>query len=387
MKEHYSRCIEQLDGWLHFAAHSHYLWPDVTRDAVIQYWDDSAKRVDRKWDYLFGEVLPDAQKKVAARIGTTCPQQLTFAPTTHEFICRLFSCLPRNRKLSVLTTDGEFHSFKRQLGRYQEDGWVEPTVVPVEPVQTFEERFIEAARSSSFDMVFFSQVFFNSGFGVVDLPGLVESITHHAELIVVDGYHSFCALPVDLSAVEERIFFLSGGYKYAQSGEGACFLHVPPGTTLRPRNTGWFAGFGHLTEKVDGTPYADDGSRFAGATQDFTGIYRMRAALGLLDQLQLDPQKLNERISVLRNSFKNRISNSPPSLLEGTRLLFEDDRPHGHFLTFEFASAEQTAAAYQWLLKEKILTDYRDDRLRFGFGLYQDENDLDELMKRLLSSS
>ena len=71
-------------------------------------------------------------------------------------------------------------------------------------------------------------------------------LSAHA-LVVIDGYHAFAALPVDLSAIAERAFYLAGGYKYAMAGEGACFLAVPPGTTLRPLSTGWFADFEGLS--------------------------------------------------------------------------------------------------------------------------------------------
>ena len=37
--------------------------------------------------------------------------------------------------------------------------------------------------------------------------------------------------------------YLAGGYKYAMAGEGACFMHCPPGFGARPRNTGWYASF------------------------------------------------------------------------------------------------------------------------------------------------
>ena len=37
-------------GRLHAAAHSHHPWPDVTREAHLQAWDDAARHHDDKWD-------------------------------------------------------------------------------------------------------------------------------------------------------------------------------------------------------------------------------------------------------------------------------------------------------------------------------------------------
>ena len=56
-------------------------------------------------------------------------------------------------------------------------------------------------------------------------------------MLALDGYHAFLARPVDLSGLADRAFFLAGGYKYAMAGEGACFLHCPPGWLPRPRPT------------------------------------------------------------------------------------------------------------------------------------------------------
>ena len=68
--------------------------------------------------------------------------------------------------------------------------------------------------------------------------------------VVVDGYHGFMAAPTDLSAVADRIFYVAGGYKYAMSGEGAAFLHAPPGFCPRPVVTGWYAEFGALAARA-----------------------------------------------------------------------------------------------------------------------------------------
>jgi len=79
--------------------------------------------------------------------------------------------------------------------------------------------------------------------------------------IVIDGYHGFMARPTDLSKVDDRVFYVGGGYKYAMAGEGVCFLHCPPGYGLRPRDTGWFAEFGTLASAQGKTVgYPADGA-------------------------------------------------------------------------------------------------------------------------------
>jgi len=52
----------------------------------------------------------------------------------------------------------------------------------------------------------------------------------------------------------------------------------------------------------------------------------------------------------------------------------------GHFLTFDIPNAE---AIESKLLKTDVVIDRRGTRLRFGFGLYQTEADVKELIARL----
>ena len=55
---------------LHFAAHSHHLWPDASFEGQVECWEDAAALADNKWDKVMGEVWPEAQAHVAAELGT-----------------------------------------------------------------------------------------------------------------------------------------------------------------------------------------------------------------------------------------------------------------------------------------------------------------------------
>ena len=53
-----------------------------------------------------------------------------------EFVVRLLSALPLHRPARVLTTDGEFHSFARQVARLEEDGLLAVTRFPASRAAT-----------------------------------------------------------------------------------------------------------------------------------------------------------------------------------------------------------------------------------------------------------
>ena len=42
LRQHFSRFLNTEPDRLHFAAHSHHPWPDVTRDAQAQAWEVSS---------------------------------------------------------------------------------------------------------------------------------------------------------------------------------------------------------------------------------------------------------------------------------------------------------------------------------------------------------
>lgn len=372
-KKYYSYFLQQNSGTQHYAAHSHHYWPDVTREATLQYWDDSAKYVDEKWNYFFTKKIPAVQSRIAEVLNLSKPEQLVFAPNTHEFVYRILSCFNMKKEIRILTTDSEFYSFERQSQRLLEDNTVNIDKVPAEPFSTFESRFIEKIKHNKYDLIFFSHVFFNSGFATPSLERIVDAVADSSTVIVVDGYHGFMALPTDLSTIENRIFYLSGSYKYAQGGEGCCFLHVPTGCQLRPSYTGWFAGFSELTDNKNKISYPDDGLRFAGSTMDFTALYRLHSVLELFKTEGITVQAIHQHIQILQKNFLTYLNTLNCEKLSQKNLVFNTLDLHGHFLTFEFGSHENAKNFYALLQAEGVKTDFRSSRLRFGFGLYQND--------------
>lgn len=374
----YEKTFEGKVGYLHFAAHSHHPWPDCTLDAQIQYWRDSTQLLDQKWSYIFEHVLPQAQRNIANVLNLSKPEMIAFAPNTHEFVVRLLSCFENKAKpLKVLTTDSEFHSFQRQILSSKLAGKVELTVVPVEPNSDYEKRWIKESSSGMYDLIFTSHIFYNSGLACPNFDSWIPTVPENTS-IVIDAYHSFYAIPTDLSAFEGRIFYLAGGYKYAQAGEGACFLVVPKDSSLRPVNTGWFASFESLSNKSsDVIHYSENGQRFAGSTFDSSGLYRLNAVIDMYREEDLSVEIVNKRVEELKSYFAEK-SQSLRKL--GKLVLNNGNLPRSHFLTFVC----ENAGEIELLLRQNnIIVDSRGDRLRFGFGLYHNKSDIDFVVSKL----
>jgi len=383
IKKDFSRFLNAAPGRLHMAAHSHHYWPDITFDAHMQAWLDAAAMTDKKWPHIFETVFADVKKGIAAVLNLPDSNTICFAPNTHEFVNRIFSCLPVDRAVKVITTDSEFYSFDRQLRRMEEDGIVTVKRIPTEPPATFTTRFAKAVgEMEDADLVFISHVFFNSGYAVKPLSEIVRAVKDDNTLVVIDGYHGFMATPMDMGPMADRAFYMGGGYKYAMSGEGACFMHCPPGYGARPRNTGWFAEFGTLGKpKTSHIDYGTDGSRFAGATADPTGFYRMRAVFEWLKLRNITVDDLHKHAHALQEAFVEGLTALGLEKLNPSQLAVPvNEQKRGNFLTFRTAQAAEIS---ENLKAQNVLTDYRGDCLRFGFGPYHDAGDIARLLEMI----
>jgi len=338
----------------------------------MRWWEDAAREMDDKWDRFFGEFIPGLRQKLGRSLGLGTGSTIAFAPNTHELVNRVFSAL--TPPVAIVTTAAEFHSFERQARRWEEAGWASVTRVEAEPFATFVERFVDSAHGAS--LVYLSQVFFDSGYVVPDLAEVVARLPVDAT-VIVDGYHSFGARPVDLGRIAERAFFVAGGYKYAMAGEGAAFMHCPPGQLERPVDTGWYAGFGALTQRVEEVGYGRGGDRFWGATQDGSGLYRLDGVLDLLDTQGLDAAAISKHVIGLQQRF---LATAPELGELLPPLAFE----RGSFLTFRRPDAE---SVHRRLHHQGVVTDYRGDRLRIGFGIYHDPADVDRLVSVIAAVS
>lgn len=383
-KAHFRRFLEADPDRLHFAAHSHHLWPDVSHEAQMRCWDEAARLADRKWERIFGTLYAQAQQGVAGVLSLARPEGIAFGPNTHGFVMRLLSCLPPDQPIRVLTTDGEFHSFARQIERLEEDGLARAARMPVEPFATFPDRFAAAAARGMYDLIYFSQVFYESGYAVPDLAMLVNAVAEPDTLVVIDGYHGFMALPSDLSPVQDRAFYLAGGYKYAMAGEGVAFLHCPPEIAPRPRDTGWYAAFGALKSgkgKGEGIAYGTDGTRFLGATFDPAGLYRLCAVFEWLDGIGIGAAEIHAHAHALQERFVEGLAKLKLEALHPGQLVVPLSEPsRGNFLAFRTKEAEAIQRA---LVARNVITDHRGDRLRIGFGLYHDDDDVERLCAAL----
>jgi kynureninase len=356
-------------GRILLTGHSHQAWPDAAKDGLLESFAVAAEHVDDKWSAVFA-AQDELRAHVAARIGCRA-SELAFAQNTHELVARFLSAMPLARRPHVVTTDGEFHSAFRQLRRLAEEG-VEVTFVPADPVATLADR-LAAAVTEKTSAVIASTVLFGTSTVVAGLERVVERATRVGAHALLDAYHAFEVVPF---IAPERAFVVAGGYKYAQWGEGACFLRVPPGCDLRPVYTGWFAGFAHLADRRTSGPvsYADDGAtRFAGSTFDPASTFRARAVARFFDAHGMTVEALRATSLAQTARILDR-ARAIPGLAVATPLA---DAERGGFVALR---TDRASALVTGLRARGVFADARGDLLRLGPAPYVTDAEIDEAL-------
>ncbi len=354
--------------------HSHQAWPDAGFEGQTRAWLDAALYVDDKWEQAFAQA--DRVREGFTRLLGSAEGCLALGVNTHELVVRLLSALPLRRRPRLVTTDGEFHSIRRQLDRLAEEG-LTVVRVPESPIESLAAR-LSAAVDDRTALVLVSAVFFDTGRIARGLGEVAESCRRHGSRMLVDAYHALNAVPFSLDADGlEDAFVVGGGYKYCQLGEGNCFLRLPPDTDLRPVVTGWYSEFTVLADRQ--TPgrvaYGQGGDQFAGSTYDPTSHYRGAAVFDFFRERGLTPALLREvsqhQIGLLARAFDSL--DLDPAVISRDRACPLEEI--GGFLALRAPAA---GALVRSLRARGVWTDSRAELLRLGPAPYLSDRQLQD---------
>jgi selenocysteine lyase/cysteine desulfurase len=362
-------------GRVLLTGHSHQAWPDAVRPAMSQAFDDAAEYVDDKWERAVFPRVERVGARVLDRLGFDRADPIAFGRSSHELGFRLLSCFgPAPR---VVTTTGEFHSMRRQLRRLEEAG-ASVTWVERDPLDSLAERLVAEIRRGA-DLVTFSTTFFEDSAIFGDAAPVIEEATRRGVHVLCDAYHGYGVLELAWPASRELLFVTAGGYKYAQFGEGICFMRAPPESSLRPVYTGWFADFGSLADPGARGPvgYGGGGDRWSGATFDPVAFYRAEAALDVLDRHGLTPSALRA-ISVAQTT---RIVEG----LAAAGVAIASPREAARRAGFVAARVPGAGDVVKALRGDGVFVDSRGDLLRLGPAPYLTDEELDHGLARVVA--
>jgi kynureninase len=378
---HYSRF--RVADRLLLSGHSHQAWPDVALDGQIEAFEDAADAVDGKWDRAFAKA--DEVRDGYRRLLRDPDGEIALSESTHHLVIQFLSGLDLARRpLRLVTTDGEFHSLRRQLVRLAEEG-VDVVWIPTQPVDTLAERLAAAVddggRTSA---VLVSAVLFETSRIVPHLGDLAAVCRERETELLVDAYHALGCVPMPIHEMGlSSAWIVGGGYKYLQLGEGNCCLRLPEqAEQMRPVITGWFSEFPELSgERRSGSvSYGPGGWRFAGGTYDPTSNYRAARVFRFFAEQGLSPE-------LLRQSYRHQVEHLAQQLdaLDLPDAVVTRDRTtplksFGGFLALQSPHARQLHEA---LKTRGVMTDYRGQYLRLGPAPYLSDRQLESAIAAL----
>ncbi|HEV8264623.1 MAG TPA: hypothetical protein VGQ06_06715 [Gemmatimonadales bacterium] len=359
--------------------HSHQAWPDCGFEGQQRAWLDAAEYVDDVWQKAFEKGVE--VRRGFARLLDDSTNRIALATNTHDLVVRFLSALDLRKRPRLVTTDGEFHTIRRQLDRVAEEG-IEVVKVVAVPAATLAERLAREVNDRT-AAVLVSAVLYTNAHIVPHLGAVLAACRRVGAELLVDAYHALNVVPFSLR--EERLeeaYVVGGGYKYCQLGGGNAFLRIPEDCALRPVVTGWFSEFTELAEppKPGRVGYGAGPARFAGATYDFTSHYRAAAVFAFFEEQGLTPEKLRElsqhQVRLLASEFD--ALGADPKVISRDRAV--PLSAVGGFLALHAPHAGRFQAT---LRGRGVWTDYRGDGLRLGPAPYVTDGQLGAAIEAL----
>ncbi|HET9581529.1 MAG TPA: kynureninase [Gemmatimonadota bacterium] len=358
------------------SGHSHQAWPDRGFEGQRQAWLDAAEMVDGKWESAFARA--DRVGAGYARLLGDRDGSIALAESTHHLVIAWLSALPLRERPKVVTTNGEFHSLRRQLDRLEEEG-LQVVRVSSSPAADVGERVAREVDTRT-AAALVSSVFYGNAHIAGGLPEAARACRREGALLLVDAYHSLNVVPFSMAGIEDA-YVTGGGYKYCQLGEGNAFLRLPPGCRLRPVVTGWFSEFTALTEAPrGGVAYGEGGWRFAGATYDPTAHYRASEVFDFFVEMGLDPALLREvsrhQVELLARRF-DALDLDPALVARDRSVPLERV---GGFLALR---SPRAGDLHRDLRARGVFTDYRGETLRLGPAPYLSDRQIEDAVEAL----
>ncbi len=346
-----------------------------------------------QWTYLntatFGQVPLRAQAAVAAHFArrdeSACRDFLTWFDDADEIrglIAQLIHCDAEDiafapnacSALSLFLGGIDWHEGDRIVtltdefpNQYYYANWLKgrgARLIEMGEIESLPER----TRA-----IVISTVNYTSGYrpDLVRISGIARAA---GALLYVDGTQSLGALRFDVRAVQPDLFAVDG-YKWLLCPNGATFFYVSPALRriLAPAVIGWRSdrGWRSVDDLHHGSPEFPAGAeRYEGGMLNFPSLYGMGESVRMI--LGIGPDLIEERVLGLAESAASRLRERGAEVLNsGTNIV-----------AARFAEWDAPELARR-LADQRIIVAARHGRLRISPHFYNDESDLEVLMRGL----
>ena len=331
------------------------------------------EKMHHAWSDWMAEILV-FRSRIAALLNAARPDCVVPKTSAGQGLRAILNTY--DQPIQVVATEGEFDSIDFILRHYADRGRTKLHLVKPRSEGWFDSRDILSAIDRHTDLVVVSHVLYTTGQVLPELPELVAHCHRQGARILLDTYHAFGVLPIDVTMLDVD-FAIGGSYKYLRGGPGACWLYIAPqhlSAGLTTLDTGWFAKKDAFQFERNTKPeFAPGGDAFFESTPAVLPFYQSRAGQILTQALtvpRLRDYSLNQQTWLVD---RLRSIDLPARGGEATR---------GAFVVVRHPQAQVLADR---LADRGVTTDARGDCLRLCPDILTTQSELAETVKVLQS--
>jgi selenocysteine lyase/cysteine desulfurase len=309
----------------------------------------------------------ESVRKLTATLLNASPDEIAVTASVSAGLNALASALdftgPRNK---VVVSDFEFPT-NAQIWHAQEPRGARVVHVPRAADGYIPAEMFEKAIDEQTQLVAITHVCFRNG-AKLDIPGIVRLARAKGARVLLDCYQSVGSLDIDVKALD--VDFAAGGMlKYLLGTAGIGFLYARDACvrSLVPTNSGWFAQAEIAAMDISANRPAPNARRFEAGTPPVVNCYAAEAGLKML--LKIGTPAIEKRNYALTRRCMHRLEEIGwPSITP-----VQDERRGA---TVAVPSRDSAGLAAE-LMKQDIVTSYRDDNVRASFHFYNNDDDVE----------
>ncbi len=316
--------------------------------------------------------LSRAKQRFAQLIGAD-PDEVTISHSVSSALSSVASSFDYRQRPAVLSTDLDFPTIPYQwLARGREGVGVryarstDRIRVPLEAYRALMGNDVAAIATS--------HVFFTSGY-IQPIRRLADLAHEYGARIIVDGYHSVGALPVDVKELGVD-FYIGGTLKWLLGGPGLTFIYVRRDLIpdLQPTITGWFASAEQFAFDALHLNLPATADRLELGTPSVGTVYTGIAGMDMI--LDADPTRVYSRLQSLTERIVDQAHRHGYGIVSP-----EDAEERGGIVMLEVRDPEGTV---QRLSDNGFTVDYRPGLVRVSPHFFNTDDDVDRFMDALV---
>ena len=343
---------------------------DSVKDAINAYMEDRLL-IGANWDIWV--LKNEAVRAAMAQVVRAHPDEIAVTASASAGINALASaCDFSGRRNKVVISDFEFPT-NAQIWHAQEKRGARVVHVPRAPDDYIPLENFEKIIDEETQLVAVTHVCFRNG-AMLDIAGIARLAHARGAKIMLDCYQAVGAVTVDVKRLDVD-FAVGGMLKYLLGTAGLGFLYVRgeliPG--LLPSNSGWFAQENIAAMNITGNCPSPTARRFEAGTPAVVNCYAVEAGLKIINEVGTDA--IERRIRELTQMCMER--------LEDIGWASVTPRPQERHGPMICVRAQQVAHLFEALMKQDIVTSFRDDNLRATFHFYNSEDDVESFVAAL----